>query len=139
MFLFRAFFVWLLIIGVETVHGILRSVLLVPLIGDFPARQVSVATGSLLIFGVSYLFIRWIAATTTFQLLAAGLIWVVLTFLFEIVLGRFVLDLPWHRIIEDYDIFGGGILGLGLLFMAFSPLLAAKLHRTTSVITNSSP
>jgi hypothetical protein len=35
-------------------------VLLVPVMGDSPARQVSVMTGSLLIFGVAYLFIRWI-------------------------------------------------------------------------------
>jgi hypothetical protein len=38
MFLLPAFAVWLVIIAVETVHGIL---LLVPLMGDFPAGQVS--------------------------------------------------------------------------------------------------
>lgn len=138
MFLLRALVVWLVIIAVETVHGILRTLLLVPMMGDFPARQVSVFTGSLLIFGVTLLFINWIAARTTLQLLMVGTIWVLLTILFEITLGRLVLDLSWDRITEDYDITRGGFLGFGLLFMALSPLLAATFRRTIP-LTNSSP
>ena len=138
MFLLRALVVWLVIIAVETVHGILRILLLVPMMGDFPARQISVFTGSLLIFGVTHLFINWIAARTTLQLLMVGTIWVLLTILFEITLGRLVLDLSWDRITEDYDITRGGFLGFGLLFMAVSPLLAATFRRTRP-LTNSSP
>ncbi len=132
MFLLRAFAVWLVISGVETVHGILRTLLLVPLVGDFPARQVAVLTGSALIFGLACLFIRWIRAETTLRLVAVGLMWVVLTVLFEIGLGRLVLDLPWERLAEDYDITRGGLLGVGLLFMAAAPILAAMLRRKTS-------
>ena len=130
MILLRAFLVWLVLIGVETAHGVLRTRLLVPLVGDLPARQIGVLIGSVLIFGVAYLFIRWIAAPTKHQLLAVGLLWVVLTVLFEIGLGRFVLGLPWEGITEDYDMTRGGFMGLGLLFMAVSPLLAAWFCRS---------
>jgi hypothetical protein len=126
----RAFAVWLVIIAAETVHGILRGVLLVPIAGDLPARQIGVLIGSLLIFTMAYLFIRWIAAKTKPQLLGVGLLWVVLTVLFEIGLGRLVLGLPWERITEDYDVARGGFMGLGLLFMAVSPLLAAWFRRS---------
>lgn len=129
MFLLRALLVWLVIISVETVHGILRTLLLVPMMGDLPARQISVFTGSLLIFGVTLFFINWIAARTRLQLLIVGTIWVLLTILFEITLGRLVLNLSWHRITEDYDITRGGLLGFGLLFMATSPLLATRFQR----------
>jgi hypothetical protein len=84
MVLVRAFLVWLVIIAAETVHGIL----LVPIVGDLPARQIDILIGSLMIFAVAYLFIRWIAARTTLQLLGVGLLWVVLTVLFELGLGR---------------------------------------------------
>ena len=127
----RASVVWLVIIGVETAHGILRTVLLVPVIGDFPARQVGVFTGSVLILGVAVLFIRWVRAGTNPRLLAVGLWWAVLTVLFEVGLGRRVLGLPWDRLLEDYDLTRGGVLGLGLLFMAVTPLLAARLRRET--------
>lgn len=136
MYLLRAFVVWFVIIGVETVHGILRTLLLTPLVGDFGARQVSVLTGSLLIFAVAYLFIRWIRAETNRRQFAVGLVWVVLTVSFEIGLGRFVLNLPWDRLAEDYDFTRGGFLGFGLGFMAIAPMLAAKV-RTISHIRRS--
>jgi hypothetical protein len=47
MLLRRAFTVWLVIIAVETADGILRALLLVPLVGDLPARQIGVPIGSL--------------------------------------------------------------------------------------------
>ena len=125
----RASVVWLVIIGVEIVHGILRTVLLVPVVGDLPARQVSVLTGSALILGVACLFIRWVRAGTNRRLLTVGLLWVMLTVHFEVGLGRLVLELSWDRLIEDYNLPRGGFLGLGLLFMAFTPLLAARLRR----------
>ena len=127
MFLIRAFLVWLVIIATETVHGILRGVLLVPIVGDLPARQIGVLIGSLLIFAVAYLFIRWIAARTKLQFLAVGLLWVVLTILFEFGLGWLVLGLPWGRLTEDYDVTRGGFMGVGLLFMAAAPWLAAAV------------
>lgn len=63
-FLLRALVVWLVLIAVERVHGMLRALLLVPQLADFPARHVSVLTGSLLVFGVTFLFVRWIGART---------------------------------------------------------------------------
>jgi len=81
-----------------------------------------------LIFAVAYFFIRWITARTTLQLLGVKLLWVVLTVLFEIGLGRLVLGLPWERITEDYDVTRGGFMGVGLLFMAAAPWLAAWLR-----------
>lgn len=127
--LVRAVIVWLLIIGAETVHGILRTIFLAPLVGDFPSRRIAVFTGSLLIFVVAGLSVCWIRANGKRQLLLVGLIWVVLTMLFELALGRWVLDLPWERIYEDYDLRNGGFLGLGMLFMFVSPLLASQLKK----------
>ncbi len=131
MFLLRAFVVWLVMMVAESVHGTLRTLLLAPRIGDFPARQVGVVTGSLLVFGIAWLFIRWVRAGTTARFLAVGLEWVALTVLFEVGLGRLVLGLPWERLAEDYDLPRGGFMGLGLLVMALSPLLAARLRGPT--------
>jgi hypothetical protein len=128
MRLLRSVAAWLVIVAAETVHGVLRGILLVPLVGDLRARQIGVPIGSLIIFAVACLCIRWIAARTTLQLLGVGVLWVVLTVLFEIGLGRLVLGLPLERIAEDYDPARGGFLASGLLFMAVSPLLAARLR-----------
>ena len=77
---------------------------------------------------VTFLCVRWIAARTALQLLGIGLLWVMLTDLFEGGLGRLVVALPWERITEDYDLTRGGYLGFGMRFMFVSPRLAAWLR-----------
>ncbi|MCY7348804.1 MAG: hypothetical protein LH614_21655 [Pyrinomonadaceae bacterium] len=128
MFLLRAFEVWLLIIFAESVHGTLRQIFLAPLVGDFTARRIAFFVGMFLIFGIAYFFIRWICAENAKQLFAVGLMWMVLTTLFEFGLGRFVLNYSSERMFEDYDLSRGGLMGFGLLFMIFAPYFAEKLR-----------
>lgn len=125
MFLLRAFAVWLVLMAAEVFHGVLRGLLLVPVVGDLRARQVGVFVGSLIILVLTYLSVRRIRAVGVARLLAVGCFWAVLTVLFEIALGRLVLGMPWGRIAQDYDIPRGGLMPIGLLVMALSPLLTA--------------
>jgi len=39
-----------------------------------------------------------------------------------------VLGYSWERMIEDYNLLKGGLMGLGLLWLLFAPLLAARLR-----------
>lgn len=128
MYLLRASAVWLVIVAVESAHGTLRELYLAPLVGDFRARQISVFTGSLLILGVAYLFVRWIRAGSTARLLAVGLLWLFLTLLFEFGLGLFVLGYSWERMASDYDLSRGGLMPFGLVLLTLAPLMAARLR-----------
>jgi hypothetical protein len=120
--------VWVAIILAESVHGTLRTLYLAPLVGDFNARRVGVLVGSLLILAIAFAFARWLGDLTRRQLFAIGAAWVVLTVAFEIVLGRLVLNAPWERILSDYDITQGGLMGCGLLVIWCSPWLAHRLR-----------
>lgn len=124
--LLRAFIVWVIIIVAEVVHGTLRRLLLEPLVGDFRARQVAVFTGSLMILGITLLFIRWLRANTLYSLIIIGLLWLALTVSFEILFGRFVAGDTWERLASDYNLLEGGLMPLGLLALTASPLIAAK-------------
>ncbi|HQZ98435.1 MAG TPA: hypothetical protein PLP21_19115 [Pyrinomonadaceae bacterium] len=114
--------------AVETVHGIVRRLFLEPLTGDIRARQIGVLIGTLLIYSVTYLTIRWLRASQIVHLVAIGCIWVVLTILFEIGLGR-LAGLSWDRILSDYDPRSGGLMPFGLIFMFLAPWLTAKQRR----------
>lgn len=121
------FAVWLAIIGAESLHGALRILLLAPVIGDFRARQIGVVTGAAIVFLVTWLLIRWLRVHSTRVLLAIGGLWVVLTVTFEVCLGR-LFGTSWNRILSDYDLPHGGFLGLGLLAMLVTPLIATRLR-----------
>jgi hypothetical protein len=125
----RGLIVWLIIIVAESVHGILRVLLLEPLVGDFRARQIAVFTGAIIVLTLSIAFVRWFKSENLTQLFAIGLLWITLTIAFEILLGRFVANLPWERIASDYNLFEGGLLPLGLLSMLFSPIVAGKIRK----------
>jgi hypothetical protein len=129
MVFLRAIAVWLLIIFTESLHGTARRFLLEPYLGDFRARQLAVFTGSLIIFTIIFLCIRWLRASSIGQLLGIGLLWVGLTLGFELLLGRLVFDYSWERILSDYNLREGGLMIFGLLFLIVSPYLAAKARR----------
>lgn len=126
MWIVRGLVVWLIIMMVETLHGIVRQALLAPTVGDFSARQISVFTGAALILIVTVLFIRWIGVKSPARLMLLGAVWVALTIAFELLLGRLVFDLPWDRLLEDYDLRHGGLMPIGLLVMGLVPLIAAR-------------
>ncbi len=120
----RTFAVWLLMMLFETVHGVLRTLLLVPVVGDFPARQIGVFTGSLLILAVTYLSLGWLRLDSPRLRLAVGILWALATLAFEVGLGRFVLGYPWSRLAADYDVTHGGLMAFGLLLMVLAPTIA---------------
>jgi hypothetical protein len=119
--------VWMLVMLAETLHGSLREIFIAPLLGGLRARQLGVLAGSALILLIAWATARWMGAATRQAQLVVGGYWAVLTLAFEFVLGR-ALGLDWSRIFADYDPTRGGFLVLGLAFMVFAPLLAAKIR-----------
>lgn len=126
--LLRGFLVWLVIVFAESLNGTAREFFLKPLVGDVRARQISFFTAMLIILTIAIFIVRWIRASNVFQMLAVGLLWAVLTFCFELLLARFVMNISWEKFFADYNIFAGGLMTIGLLFLIFAPLIAMKIR-----------
>lgn len=125
----RALLVWLLIVIVETIHGTLRELFVKPAIGDLPARQLAVVTGSLLIVVVATLTAPWLRADDAGRQLRVGVVWVVLMVGFEIGLGL-ALGFSVEHILADYQPAKGGLMAFGLLVLLFAPMIGARFRRT---------
>ena len=125
----RSLTIWLVLIVAEIVHGILRAILLVPIVGEFRSNQIGVFTGSIIILVIAYFTIRWIGAKRTLELLTVGFTWLVLTVAFEVLFGRFVMGLSWERLGADYNLLNGGLMPLGLLVLLFAPMIAGRIRR----------
>ncbi len=124
----RALLVWLLMMAAETVHGVLRNRFLVPIVGDLRARQIGVLIGSALILGVAILLIGWIRPSSERSLLAIGALWLALTLAFEFGLGR-AIGRSWNAMFADYDLSRGGLLSIGMVVLALSPWVAARIRK----------
>lgn len=120
--------IWLLIIVIESLNGAIRELIFVPVIGEIAARYISFITGLALIFCISIRAGKWIGNNGHRNLIAQGLIWCVLTFGFEIVLTVTTRSDPYAHLLRDYDIYSGGLMPYGLIFLIFAPLLAAGVR-----------
>lgn len=84
----RASAVWLVFITVESVFGTLRVVFLEPRMGAEAAQRIGLITGSAALLIVTYLLVEWMRVEGRAALLGVGALWLVLTFSFEMALGR---------------------------------------------------
>ncbi len=123
----RALAVWLLIAAVETLHGVLRALYLVPAIGEAAAQRIGFVVASVLVVAVAWLSSRWLSATTHAAQLKVGLLWLLLMFGFELAVGR-ARGYDWPRIGAAFDPAQGGLMIFGLALMGLAPMLGAWLR-----------
>jgi hypothetical protein len=130
-FRLRALVVWLVFITVESVLGTLRVLFLEPRMGAEPAQWTGFVTGSAALLIVAYLLIEWIRIPRWVALLEIGLLWVALTFSFEMAIG-FIRGRSWQSLLAGYDIAHGGLMAIALVLVLFAPLIAAWLRSSTA-------
>jgi len=133
-FLLRALVVWLVFITVESVIGTLRALFLEPHMSAEPAQWTGFVTGSAALLIVAYLFIEWIGIPRWAALLEIGMLWVALTFAFEMAIG-YARGRSWQSLLAGYDIAHGGLMALALVLVLFAPLIAAWLRSSKAPAT----
>ena len=126
----RGLAVWLFIMLVETLHGLLRGLLLVPRVGEETAGRIGWPIGLVIVLGISIALAPWMAIRDTSALLRLGGLWAVLTLILELTIGLLRgLDLP--RLLAELNPLAGGLTIYSLAVMFLVPLVAARLRGLT--------
>ncbi len=128
MIFLRSIAIWIIFIIIESLNGMIRTLWLVPSMGDLQAHQISFVTGSLLILIIATIFVRWLNISNFSQLIGVGVLWMLLTVVFEFGLGRFVFRYSLAQIAADYNLSQGRLMSIGLLLLVIAPLIATKLR-----------
>jgi hypothetical protein len=126
--MFRGLLVWLIIMVVETIHGVLRGLLIVPHTGERMAARIGWPIGAILVLVVSYLTVRWNGIRHSQGLLRLGIVWTILTFAFEIAIGL-LRGFGKEQLWAEINPASGGLMIYSLAVMLFAPLLAARLRK----------
>ncbi len=116
--------------GAETLHGIARTVLVVPRIGKERALRWSALSGSLLAFAICLALVPPIGLRGPAAHLALGGVLVAFMAAFDLAIGRWLMRKRWAKLWPDFDPRTGNYLSLGLGFLLFAPWLAAGLRGT---------
>lgn len=124
----RVFALCVVLAGTETLHGIARTVLLVPRVGRDRALRLSIVSGSMLAFAVCYLLVPGIGIATVAGHLALGLGLATFMACFDLAMGRLLLRRSWSQALQDFNPATGNLLVFGLALLVFFPALVAQLH-----------
>lgn len=124
----RYLIVWVGMILVAIFNGILRGALYEQFLDPLAAHQLSSVTLVLMFFVVTWFTNRrWRIASVRLAVLI-GVMWVVLTPIFEFTFGMFVMGHPLEYLLADYNLLAGRTWSLVLASVFLLPLV---VHRIT--------
>lgn len=130
-FYLRVILFWLVLLVLALVNAVIRELtykpLLTPLIGNW-AHQISSITGILLFFGAIYWFLK--KEPQSYQqkdLWIAGLLWLIMTVIFETIMNLFGRGLTFRETLQTYYFWQGETWVFVLLSLLVSPFLANQM------------
>ena len=131
--LLKIIITWALFIPVAIVNGITRDLVYKPWVGDLAAHQISTVIAIFAFISLVYYLRRSdFRYLSNLRLFLTGLLWVVLTIIFEFGFGFYIDKVPWEKLVADYNILEGRVWGAMLVAELFTPLLikaVSKLRR----------
>jgi hypothetical protein len=120
----RLVLIWFGLLILAILNGGFREALLVPRFGRGVGQPLSTVMLSLLIAGLGWIALPWIAPRTLQDAWTVGILWVVLTLAFEFLGGHFLFGKPWPELFADYNIFAGRIWVMVLIVTLMTPIVA---------------
>ena len=125
----RIFALCVVLACAETLHGIARTVLVVPRIGKELATKLSIVTGTALAGAICWILVPSIGLQSATAHLALG-VWLALFMAsFDIAMAKLVLRKSWAKIWPDFDPRTGNYLLFGVVALTFVPLLIWIIRR----------
>ncbi|WP_051295123.1 hypothetical protein [Maridesulfovibrio bastinii] len=118
---------WIPMIPIAILNGLLRVLLFQPYMNELAAHQLSTLTCILFLAVYTHFLIKRFKPTD-FQSLSGGLVWMILTILFEFSFGHFIAGHSWELILNDYNIFKGRIWVFIPVSLAIMPLIMNKIN-----------
>ncbi|MBB5021381.1 hypothetical protein [Desulfurispira natronophila] len=123
----KASLIWFLIAVIAVVNGILRQVLLQPVLGDKVGLILSGIFLALLIYFIAWLTLPSFGNNSAAVYMDIGAQWVVMTLILEFGLGYFAAGmLPAETFRVLIDVPGGNLFLLALITAGISPYYIAK-------------
>jgi hypothetical protein len=124
----KSILIWLSIVPLVILNGALRETFLTPWLGENNAQPISGIILCLLIFIVSLIFIPRIGKGEQKTYWKIGILWIVLTIVFETVLGL-AMGNSFSELLRAYDITTGNLWLIIVIFIGIAPWLVAKIKR----------
>lgn len=123
---------WFALVVIAIINGTLREYTYGKMVPELAAHQISTISAALFCGLFVWFVNRALPMESPAQAWMIGVIWLVMTIIFEFGFGHFVAGHPWSRLIADYNLLAGRVWLLFLIWLLILPLLIyhmASQHR----------
>jgi len=120
---------WIPMILIAIANGTIRQFVYGQWVSEITAHQISSATAIVLFFLYTLLLSRRWPFDKSSQAWSVGLIWLVLTIVFEFVFGYFAAGHSLDRLLQDYNMAAGRLWPLVLAALFLMPYVAYRIRR----------
>jgi hypothetical protein len=120
---------WFVMLVIASANGGFREAWLKARFPDLLAHQISTVLLAILFTLFTYLVIRTWRPASEQMAWGIGLMWLVLTLIFEFGFGHYVANKPWSELLEEYNLFAGRIWIIIPVLILTLPVLFHRLLR----------
>ncbi len=121
---------WILFFPFAIVNAGLREKVWTPRLGEHAGHVISTIIFLVVLLLAIYAFLRFVDVSyTPMDLWLLGVLWLVLTVLFEFGFGHYVMGNPWDTLLHDYNLLEGRVWALIPLAWLLAPRLLGWLMR----------
>jgi nitrate/nitrite-specific signal transduction histidine kinase len=123
----RYFLAWIPTIILGIANAAIRQAVYARYVSELAAHQISTLSLCILYGIYVWVVVGFLKLQSPGQAISVGLLWMVLTILFEFGLGHYVLGDSWGKLLHAYNILEGRVWGLFILWVALAPYLFYKI------------
>ena len=120
---------WVGMVFVAIFNGILRGIAFEPYVGEQIAHLISCVTGVTLFLVVTWFYNKKWPIGSSEQALFIGIMWLILTPIFEFGFGLYVMGHPLDHLLNDYNLLAGRAWSLVLVAVFLLPTIVYRLGR----------
>lgn len=128
--LLYALLLWALFIPFAIVNAGVREIIVAPRLGDHAGHVISTVIFVVVLLFAIYAFLRFVGVSSSpADLWLLGILWLVLTVLFEFGFGHYVMGNSWEALLHDYNLLAGRVWVLiPLTWLLAPPIIGWLVH-----------
>ena len=123
----RYILAWVPMLMIAVANGAIRQATFAKSMSELRAHQLSTLIGSVLIGLFIWFVIHTWPPSSGSQALLIGIVWLLLTIIFEFFMGLVLARRPLSQVLNDYNLLAGRLWILFLIWIALAPWMFFRL------------
>jgi hypothetical protein len=124
----KYFFAWFGLVVLGLLNATIRQVVYARYLSELAGHQISTLTLAVLVGLYAWALSGFLKLSSPGEAIGVGLMWMVLTIVFEFALGRYVVGDSWGNLLRAYNLLEGRVWGLFVLWVGVAPYVFYRIE-----------